>query len=342
MSYWQLTYKMKFNLAIELGGVNTLIFRKDQGLVLKEPSLVCASCVGDQYEIKAFGYDAEKLQGKTNDTTYIFSPISGGEVKSVDYATEMLKDYLGKIKLRKFPKENAIFLVPAGVSDETKEDLKKVGKLCGLGKVEIVPSVVFSAYASNLPMGVGKTIMMVHMGGSLTDIATINMNSIIKGSSVELGGRFLDIELAESISKKHKIEISVASAKKIKEEISTFIEGDSRTSHIVGIDDNSGKPKKVTISSDEIFPILNNFINELIVAIETTINLCSPDVSKDITTDGIFVTGGLTKIPGLEKFMESKLQIKVNIINDGELAPIMMAGKMLSDTLLIQEIIENF
>ena len=86
----------------------------------------------------------------------------------------------------------------------------------------------------------------------------------------------------------------------------------------------------------------NNFINELVVAIETTINLCSPDVSKDITTDGIFVTGGLTKIPGLEKFMENKLQMKVNIINDGELAPIMMAGKMLSDTLLIQEIIENF
>ncbi|MCI6542698.1 MAG: rod shape-determining protein [Firmicutes bacterium] len=333
---------MKFNLAIELGGVNTCIYRRNQGLVLKEPSLICASCVGDQYEIKAIGFDAEKLQGKTNDTTYIFSPISGGEVKSVEYATEMLKEYLGKVELKKFPKENAIFLTPAGISEESKEDLKKVGKLCGLGKVEVVPSVIFSAYTSNLPMEVGKTILAVHMGGSLTDVATINMNSILKGSSVELGGRFLDVEIAENVAKKHKIEISVATAKKIKEEISTLIEGDIRTTQIVGIDENSGKPKKTTISSEEIYPILNNFINELVVAIETTINLCPPDVSSDITADGIFVTGGLTKIPGLGKFLEKKLQMKVNVVKDGELAPIMMAGKLLSDSSLIEEIIENF
>ena len=79
-----------FSLVIEIGGVNTSIYKKNQGLVLKEPSLVCASCVGEQYEIKAIGNEAEKLQGKTNDTTYIFSPVVCGEVKSIEYAYEIV------------------------------------------------------------------------------------------------------------------------------------------------------------------------------------------------------------------------------------------------------------
>ena len=144
---------MAYSLAIELGGVNTAIYRKNQGLVLKEPSLVCASSyAGDQYEIKAIGTDAEKLQGKTNESTYIFSPVVCGEIKSIEYASEMLKYFLNKVELRKFPKEDAIFLVPAGLNEESKEDLKRVAKLAGLGKISLVPSVVCSAYATGLPV----------------------------------------------------------------------------------------------------------------------------------------------------------------------------------------------
>ena len=334
---------MSYSLAIEIGGVNTSIYRRNQGLVLKEPSLVCASSFGeDQYEIKAIGTDAEKLQGKTNELTYIFSPIVCGEVKSVEYTAEMLKYFLNKIELRKFPKENAVFVVPAGIGEESKEEIKKAAKLAGLGKVCFVPAVVCSAYATGLPVQNSKTTIVVHIGGTLTDISAINMNSILKGASVDLGGRYLDVEIAQYISKKHKIEISIASAKRVKEKIATLIQGDWRTTEVVGIDENTGKPKQIVVSSEDILPILMRFMENIIVGIETTINICPPEVSNDIATDGIFLSGGLCEIGGLEKYLSKKLQIKVNVLEDAGDASILMAGKLLENKKILNEIIQNF
>lgn len=331
-----------FSLAIEIGGVNTSIYKKNQGLVLKEPSLVCASCVGEQYEIKAIGNEAEKLQGKTNDTTYIFSPVVCGEVKSIEYASEMLKYFLNKIEVRKFPRENAIFLVPTGITEENKEDLRKVGKLAGLGKIAFVPIVVAASYATSVPASQSKTILLAHIGGTLTDIAAINMNTILKGASIELGGRYLDIEIAQYISKKHKIEISIASAKRIKEKVGSLIENDVRTTEVVGIDESTGKPKQIVVTSEEILPILTSFMQNIITAIETTLNVCPPEVSGDVASEGLFISGGLCEIGGVAKYLAKRLSIKVNVIQDGINAPILAAGKLLSNKKLLSEIVDNF
>lgn len=332
---------MAFNLAIEFGGVNTLIYRKEQGLVLKEPSLICAANVGQQYEIKAIGFDAEKLQGKTNDSTYIFSPVVCGEIKSLEYTAEMLKYFFQKVEVRKFPKESAIVLVPAGIGEEAKKDYIRSAKLAGLGKVCLVPTVVCCAYASG-EVEQSKAKLCVHMGGTLTDVAAINMNTILKGCSIELGGRYLDIEIAQYVSKKYKVEISIASAKRLKEEIATLVEGDVRSANVIGIDESSGKPKQILISSEEIFPMLVSFIENVINAIETTLNVCPPEVAGDVAVEGIYVSGGLSSILGISKFLSKKLNMKVNIIPDGDNAPLIAAGKLLSNKKLLLEIIENY
>lgn len=251
---------MNYNLAIELGGVNSSICRKNQGLVLKEPSLVCAVSVGDSYIIKAIGFEAEKLQGKTNDKTYIFSPIVCGEVKSIEYAAEMLKYFLSKVEAKTFFKDRAIVCVPAGISEESKNDLKKVCSMAGLGKVSLIPSIICSAHASGLPINTPKTIFCVNVGGTLTDIATINMNSILRGATLEMGGRYIDLEITDLVAKKYQTIISVAAAKRIKEEISSLISNDRREIEVVGVDDLNGKPKKIIVYSDDIRPILISFM----------------------------------------------------------------------------------
>lgn len=331
-----------FNLAIELGGVNTSIYRRNQGLVLKEPSLVCASSRGEQYEIMAVGEDAEKLQGKTNDLTYIFSPIVCGEVKSVEYATEMLKYFLKKVELKNFPKENAVFLVPVGISEENKADLERVAKFAGLGKVVFIPSILGAALSTGLLAQDSKTVLLAHLGGTLTDVAAINMSTILKGASIELGGRYLDIEIAQYVSKRYKVEISIASAKRVKEKVASLIDGDNRTAEVVGIDESSGKPKQVSISSEEILPFVSTYVQNIITAIETTLNVCPPEVSGDVAEDGLFISGGLCQIPGIAKHLSKSLQLKVFVVPEGSNAPILAIGKLLSNKKEILEISENF
>lgn len=331
-----------FNLAIELGGVNTSIYRRNQGLVLKEPSLVCASSRGEQYEIMAVGEDAEKLQGKTNESTYIFSPIVCGEVKSVEYATEMLKHFLEKVEIKRFPKENAVFLVPVGITDENKRELERVAKFAGLGKIVFVPSILGSALSTGLLAQESKTILVAHLGGTLTDVSAINMGSILKGASIELGGRYLDIDIAQYVSKKYKVEISIASAKRLKEKVASLIEGDNRTGEVVGIDESSGKPKQVSISSEDVLPFLSSYVQNIITAIETTINICPPEVSGDLAQDGVFISGGLCEIPGIAKYLSKKLQLKVVVVPEGTNSSILAIGKLLSNKKQILQLSENF
>lgn len=333
---------MNYNLAIELGGVNTSIYRKNQGLVLKEPTLVCAVSVGDSYVIKALGADAAKLQGKTNDKTYIFSPIICGEIKSLDYAVELLKYFLEKVNLRKFFKEKAIICVPAGISESAKSDIKKLCALSGLGKISLVPSIICSAYQSGLPINTPKTIFCVNVGGTLTDMATINMNSILKGATLEMGGRYIDLDITDLVAQKFKMIISVATAKRIKEEVSSLIENDVREIEVIGTDEISGKPKQITITSEDIKPILINFMKDIIIAIETSINICPPEISADIARNGIFISGGLSSIHGLEKYLRRQLNLEVKIIKEKENASILAAGRLLNDKKTLNDIITNF
>ena len=95
---------MRYTLAIEFGGVYTSIYRKEEGLVLKEPSLVCAKQDGEGYTILAMGNEAKKMQGKTDDKTYIFSPFGEGKIKAPEYAVELLNYFLKKVEAKKLIK----------------------------------------------------------------------------------------------------------------------------------------------------------------------------------------------------------------------------------------------
>lgn len=333
---------MRYSLAIELGGVNTSIYRKNQGLVLKEPSLVCAVSAGDSYIIRAIGIEAEKLQGKTNDKTYIFSPIICGEVKSIEYTAEMLKHFLKKIEVRKFFKENAILCVPSGISEQTKKDLRAVCKLSGLGKISFVPSILCSGYASGIPINTPRTILCINVGGTLTDIATINMNSILKGATLEMGGRYLDLEIADLVTRKYQTIISIATAKKLKEEIASLVDNDIRGKEIIGVDDVNGKPKQIIVTNEDIKPILIAFMNNIITAIETSIHICPPEISADIAKNGIYISGGLSSICGLDKYLRKKLSLDVKIVKENENATILSAGRLLTDKKNLNDIIANF
>jgi rod shape-determining protein MreB len=121
-----------------------------------------------------------------------------------------------------------------------------------------------------------------------------------------------------------------------------ILENDKREIEIIGSDEITGKPKQVTITSEDIRPILINFMQTILVAIETSINISPPEVSSDIAKNGMFLSGGLSSICGIQKYLSKKLNIPVKVVQDNENAVILSAGKLLSDRKTLNEIITNF
>lgn len=331
-----------FSLAIDFGSVNTAIYRKGEGLVLKEPSLVCAKQVGDKYEIIALGSEAKKLQGKTDDKTYIFSPVVEGKIKAKEYAVELLKYFLKKVRKVPFLAENAIVCIKSTLNNAEKQDIVDVFKLAGLKKVVLVPEIICDANMCVQDISSSKTSFVLDVSGTTSEIALINTFSIIKGGCLNLGGRNLDIEIANFIASKYNVTISIATAQKLKEEISSLYENDSQMYEIVGFDEEQKKPNRVIISSEELFPIMENFANKLVLLVETSINVCPPEILGDILSNGLYLCGGSSCISGISKYLRKKLGIDVKLIENNENSSILGAGKFLLNQKDLLSVIRNF
>lgn len=333
---------MKYTLAIEFGGVYTSIYRKEEGLVLKEPSLICAKQEGDEYVILAMGNEAKKMQGKTDDKTYIFSPFGEGEIKAPEYAVELLNYFLKKIEAKRLIKENAVFCVSTSLNIEERKKYIEIFSKCKLGKILIVPSIVCAAEMSGIELNTARTVCAVHIGGTTTEIALINMNQIIKGATLQLGGRSLDVNIANMVADKYETIISIASAQKLKEEIASLYENDTQSFEVLGADETTGKPKRAIITSADVKSVIVPFIEQVVLAIETSINTCAPEIAADIISNGIFISGGVSKIAGIEKYLRKALDIDVKIIEENENAVILGAGRLLSSSQNLQEIANKF
>ena len=196
---------MKTILAIDMGNSYISIFKKNCGIVLKEPNLIAVSGSNSNYKIIAFGNDAKKLQGKTAENVVIFTPISEGEVKSKEYLSAILKHFLEKLNISKFSTIKAVVTIPCGITNEAKEAYKKACFMAGIDEVNLLPSVIAGAIGSGKNIKGEETTFVVSFGGGVTDVAVINLNSILKGGTLAVGGRALDVAIASSIAEKNKI-----------------------------------------------------------------------------------------------------------------------------------------
>ena len=332
---------MKTILAIDMGNSYISIFKKNCGIVLKEPNLIAVSGSNSNYKIIAFGNDAKKLQGKTAENVVIFTPISEGEVKSKEYLSAILKHFLEKLNISKFSTIKAVVTIPCGITNEAKEAYKKACFMAGIDEVNLLPSVIAGAIGSGKNIKGEETTFVVSFGGGVTDVAVINLNSILKGGTLAVGGRALDVAIASSIAEKNKILVGVASAEKIKEEIGSLFENDTLNIEISGNNLSSKMPENVIVFSKDIRNKITDYIDNCLKLIETTLNLCPPEISSDISQNGILLIGGGAKLVGLCEYISKSINMPCTISDSPENATILGAGKLLSDEQNLKMILNN-
>ncbi len=331
-------------IAIDMGSSQTRIFEKDCGLVLCEPTLIALSKVFGSEQIKAYGNEAREMEGKTSDQTVVFSPISQGEIKSEEYAATLLKYFLQKIKPKSiFSKTiDAVVCVPCALSDEQKETYARVCYKAGIASVKLVPGVITSALGGGKFVHTPTTYLIVDIGHGKTDIATVNMNTILKGCTIGVGGEVCDNKIMAAVEENYQAFISPQAAKQIKEEIGSLYERDIQNIEVLGVDSRTQAPKPIIVVADVVKEGIIDAFEKIAYAIESTINMCSPDVCSDLSRGGIFFCGGVSKISGLEDFMRKRLKLPVRIIEDPDICAVLGCGKLLSDSSQLGDILKEF
>lgn len=330
----------KYKYAIEIGGSYTKIYVKDNGFALCEPTLVSAEPTPQGYQIIGLGSEAKAMLGKTNDSVEVFSPVSNGQVKNYEYTKALLMHFFEKLDFKK-NRDSILVLVNCGLSQKDKETFLSLLYEIGFKEVMLVPTVFCSLIGAGKNISSTKANMVVNIGGGSTDIAVINMNSIVKGATLGLGGRAVDVAVANTIAYNNGLVIGLGTSEKLKTEVGSLYPNDTLNMEVTGVDIESKIPRSYIISSNDLLVVLEPFFDEIIRSIDVTITSLPPEITTDIINNGVLFVGGMSNITGLDYYLKNHFKYPFKIVEDCENVSILGAGKLLDDPQLLEKIYEN-
>ena len=210
-----------------------------------------------------------------------------------------------------------------------------------MGQVELVPAVLCSLIGEGRKIDGSTVNMVVNIGGTYTDIAVVNMSTILKGATLSIGGKSIDASIVNYLAFKDELVIGLPTAEILKNDVGSLYENDTLNMEVTGVDVKNKSPKSVVIHSMELQSAIEPFYSEILRAVDTTINTLAPEVVTDIINNKILVCGGCAKLQGLDNYFKQYLKYPVHISSDTDYITIMGAGKLLSDQALLQSVLGN-
>ena len=326
------------DIGIDLGTANCLVYVRDVGIVLNEPSVVAIN--EKTKEVCAVGEEAKKMLGKTPVNLKAIRPMKDGVISDFEVTEEMLRSFIQKA-LNQVPWYKRLFhpsiviAVPSEITEVEKRAVKDSAKKAGAGDIMLVEEPMAAAIGVGLPVVEPKGSMIVDIGGGTTEVAIISLSGIVAIKGVKVGGDEFDNAIIQHMKRNHNLLIGELSAEQIKIKIgSAYPVKDDENLEVRGIDMASRIPKTVKISAKEIRMALSEPVTSIVEAIKIALDRCPPDIGADLIDNGIMLAGGGASLTGLDRFLTEETGLMVLVAEDPLDAVVKGAGVMVQDDLM--------
>ncbi len=321
------------DLAIDLGTANTLIYEKNKGLVLNEPSIVALKVDGKRKSPVAYGQEAKVMLGRTPEGIKVIRPVRTGVIADFEVAGLMLHHFLSKAIRSQFTlvKPRVIVGVPSGITEVEKRAIRD--SIEGAAReVRLIDEAMAAAIGSGLPITEASASMIVDIGGGTTDIAVISLMELVCSVSVRQGGDAMDEMIINHMRRNHHLLIGESTAELIKKTLgSAHSDYDAQEMEVRGRSLTSGAPASLIISGREIREAMSEVVSAIVAAIRQALEKTPPELSGDLMANGLVLAGGGALIKGLDRRIQEDLDISVRVADDPITAVVEGAGKCLDN-----------
>ena len=319
------------DLAMDLGTANTLAYITEKGIVLNEPSVVAMNV--DDNTVEAVGSEAKKMFGRTHARVNTIRPMKDGVIADFDMTNKMIQYFIKKILHKyRFFKPRMVVGVPTCITQVEKKAVIDASTMAGIREVYLIEEPMAAAIGVGIPVHRPEGNMVIDIGGGTTDVAVISLSGIAYGESVRVAGDEIDESIVRYMRLQHHLNIGVFEGERVKMEIgSAFPQPDNLTTEIKGINVKTGIPTSITISDDEIREALKEPLTTILTSIMRALEKIPPELSADIHSNGIYLTGGGAFIRGLDQMIEERTTLKVFIPEDPHLSIVKGVGAVLDD-----------
>lgn len=324
-------------LAIDFGSSVTKIYQLGSGIVLAEATCVTATKSG---ELRNFGDEAKRLLGKTSSDTEVCFPVFEGEIVSERQAGALLQYFLKKIEKRAWSIE-ALFCVPCGCKEESRERYLRVAKTAGISRVEFVETPFLAALGQDVPLSESNPVFAIDIGAGETSCAAFSLEGIIAGLSMNVGGGNMDVHIIDHIAELYNLKIGSLSSEKLKNTIGSLVDFDNQSMIVNGRDITSGKPRSVSVvSSDIAFPI-RVYVDKIIEYAEFILKKLPAEVSAAMCKNGVYLSGGVMGILGIGDYIAERLQMEAHVAEEPQMSVVLGGGRAIGNAALLRKIQMN-
>ena len=327
------------DLAIDLGTASVLIYTRQAGrIVVYEPSIVALNT--QTHEVEAVGDEAKQLLGRTPQGVQTIRPMKDGMIYEVDAAEKMLAAFIKKARPnRGFARTRIVVSVPPRAHQVARRAVKQVCYDAKAGEVFLVDQTMVAAIGAGLAINEKRGCMIVDIGGGTTDVAVISYNGKVFSDSILIAGDEMDEAIIKYIREKYNVLISEAAAEEVKWSLgSAYSSEKPRTMSISGRDQFEGLPKTLTLNDMEIREALAEPISAIIDLVRKALNETPPQLAADLIDRGICLTGGGSKIQGLDIRLSKETHLPCYRAENPETAVVRGTAMLMEDIPFLRRI----
>ena len=302
------------DIGIDLGTANTLVFMKNKGIVMREPSVVAVDVNSDT--VLAVGSQAKNMIGKTPGSIVAVRPLRDGVIANFDITAAMLKYFVRKtVKTSLFSKRpRVVVCIPSGVPEVERRAVEDAARQAGAREVELIQEPMAAAIGAGLPVSEPTGSMVVDIGGGTSEVAVISLGDIVTSRSARVAGNKFDEAIIAYVKKKYNLLIGERTAENVKIEIgSAFPYEGEGSMEIKGRNLLDGLPKNVEITAAEVREALDDSLHMIIDAIKSTLENTPPELAGDIIGHGIMLTGGGALLRGMDQLIAQQTGMTVHV-----------------------------
>ncbi len=362
------------DVGIDLGTANTLVWVRNKGIIIREPSVVAMH--KKTKKIIAIGTEAKRMVGKTPSTIETVRPLHGGVIADFDATAAMIAHYIqavhevGHVMPVAWSRPKVVIGIPSSVTEVERRAVWEAALSAGAREAFLIEEPMAAAIGEDISVFSPTGVMVVDVGGGTTEIAVISLGGIVVGKSLKLAGDEMDSAITHYIRLRHGLILGEKTAEDLKikigsayqsrsrpkadrpldEKVSKEEEGNAngnepsannqgeRMAVVRGRDIETGLPKSLRVTEVEVREALSPILSKIIDAIADVLEESPPELTSDILEHGVLLTGGGSLLTGFDHLIVERIHIPVLRSEDPLTSVVRGTGKVLQDESLLQRV----
>lgn len=319
------------DVGIDLGTANTLVCVKNQGIVLREPSVVAIN--RDTKQVLAFGVEAKRMLGKTPSSILAIRPLRNGVIADFEVTQSMIRHFIRKVHNRKSLLHPRVVIgIPSCITEVERRAVRDSAIQAGSREVYLIEEPMAAAIGADLPIDEPCANMIADIGGGTTEVAVISLGGIVVSKSIDIAGDEMDETILLYFRKRYNLLIGETTAEDVKIQIgSVFPLPEEKTMEAKGRDQVTGLPRTITVSSEEIRQALLAPVKTIIDTVKDTLEETPAELAADLVDRGIVLAGGGSLLRGLSELVSRETDLPVHLAPEPLDCVVLGTGKFLDE-----------